>query len=395
MYDPRPSREASASEPALEALLAESSDAAAQRAAGQLELRATDPLVLYGAGRLGRRILQALRSAGVEPAAFAEDTRQADEHRVVDGLTVLRPDEVVARFGPAAVAAVTISSPKASYLRIRERLMQRGAFRVISFVSLMWRYPETFLPHLMFALPQHLLAHRTDIRRAYRVFADEQSRRQFVGHLRFRLRLEYEALPAADEDGYFPTGVVPILPPDTVFVDGGAFDGDSVRSFLSHQRGHFGAAHAFEPDPENCRRLRTYVASLAASQAARIHVHQAALGARRGRLRLDASGTTAAALHAAGDLEVAVVPLDEIVRADRERPLYLKLDVEGSEAEALAGAARLIADARPLLAVCVYHRPADLWELPLAIQALDPGYRLYLRTHGEDGADLVCYAIPS
>jgi len=74
--------------------------------------------------------------------------------------------------------------------------------------------------------------------------------------------------------------------------------------------------------------------------------------------------------------------------------VYIKLDVEGAERDALAGASRLLARTRSRLAVSVYHRPQDLWELPSYLDSLGLGYRLYLRTEGEDGMDIVCYAVP-
>jgi hypothetical protein len=75
-------------------------------------------------------------------------------------------------------------------------------------------------------------------------------------------------------------------------------------------------------------------------------------------------------------------------------PSYVKLDIEGAEADALQGMANTIRSARPALAVCVYHRPADLWELPYLVDGLMPECRLYLRAHAWNGFELVLYAIP-
>jgi hypothetical protein len=44
--------------------------------------------------------------------------------------------------------------------------------------------------------------------------------------------------------------------------------------------------------------------------------------------------------------------------------------------------------------VCVYHLPADLWEIPLMLHELLPQHRLFLRQHGFDGWELVVYAVP-
>ena len=63
-----------------------------------------------------------------------------------------------------------------------------------------------------------------------------------------------------------------------------------------------------------------------------------------------------------------------------EIPLDLiKFDVEGAEAEALAGAANQIRENRPDLIVSVYHRSQDIFSLPLLAKKLCPDYKLYLR----------------
>ncbi len=87
------------------------------------------------------------------------------------------------------------------------------------------------------------------------------------------------------------------------------------------------------------------------------------------------------------------MPIDEVVK-ENGASVYLKFDVEGAEWEALKGSEQLIARARPLMAVSVYHHPDDLWQLPLWVAARDPGYRFYLRTQGEDGTEIICYSLP-
>ncbi len=108
-------------------------------------------------------------------------------------------------------------------------------------------------------------------------------------------------------------------------------------------------------------------------------------------MRFDATGTAASSVGA-GDATVEVAPLDEIL-AD-ERPTFLKLDVEGAEEDALLGARRTLERHAPALAVCLYHRAADLWRIPLFLASLDAGYRLYLRRHSDECWEQVCYAVP-
>jgi FkbM family methyltransferase len=387
--------EKSQAERELDELLAERPDDAAQRAASQTPIGSGDRLVLYGAGTLGRTVLAKLRRVGLEPAAFADDTPEKQGQRV-DGVEILTPREAVARFGEGVLFVVTIMNQRLRYVEARRRLQSLGgeASRVVSFMNLAWKYPEEFLPYYLFELPQVLLAKAEDIRRAFHAFEDEESRRQFVAHLRLRLHLDYDALPQASRDDYFPPALVPALPDDGVFVDCGAYDGDTLRRFLERQRGRFGRIYAFEPDALNCERLRAYVSTLDAEAARRIHVYHAGVGDRRTKIKFNATGDMSASFGGADGIDVDVLPLQEVVESNGGAIVYLKYDVEGAEWEALRGAQSLIERARPILAISVYHRPDDLWQLPLYVRTLDPTYRLFLRTQGEDGTDVICYAIP-
>jgi FkbM family methyltransferase len=379
----------------LEELLSESPAAAAARLRAEaLAHTEGGPLyALYGAGQLGCAVLARLRAVGVEPVAFADDT-PAKQGRVVEGLPVMRPLEARQKFGPQLVFVVTILNPLLNFVTARQRLQELTGARVLSFLHLAWRYPDTFLPYYQFEEPQKVLQKSADIRRAFQLFADEESRRQFVGHLRFRLHLDHRALPPCKPDNYFPPDVLPEpLPPDTVFIDCGAFDGDTVRAFLSQQQGRFGCVFAFEPDRSNCELLRAYVNSLDADTTSRIHVFQAGVGRRREKLRFEQAGNMSSSFSAAGEVEVDVMTIDEVAYPG-SAPVYVKFDVEGAEWQALQGCERLLEHGNPILAISIYHRPDDLWQLPLYVASKKPDYRFFLRTQGEDGMDVIGYCVP-
>jgi hypothetical protein len=114
------------------------------------------------------------------------------------------------------------------------------------------------------------------------------------------------------------------------------------------------------------------------------------VGAERGTLRFNPTGDMSASFDADGEIEVPVLGLDELW-PDGDSA-YLKFDIEGAESAALHGARALLAARRPIMAVSVYHCASDLWDLPLLLAELD--YRVYLRDHGFEGADVVAYAIP-
>jgi hypothetical protein len=126
--------------------------------------------------------------------------------------------------------------------------------------------------------------------------------------------------------------------------------------------------------------------------AERVTAMCCAVGSQAGRLRFSATGTGSAGLAEDGDHEVDCITLDDLLRDCRAT--YIKMDVEGAELEALRGGEVVIRRDLPILAVSAYHRPDDLWRIPLLMRALSPEYELFLRPHYEF-TDLVCYAVPT
>jgi hypothetical protein len=70
------------------------------------------------------------------------------------------------------------------------------------------------------------------------------------------------------------------------------------------------------------------------------------------------------------------------------------MDIEGAEPGALSGAFDTIRQARPILAVCAYHKNEHLWTLPAIIHAALADYRISLRRYAEECWETVYYAIP-
>ena len=74
---------------------------------------------------------------------------------------------------------------------------------------------------------------------------------------------------------------------------------------------------------------------------------------------------------------VDVRTVDSIVTD--EKIDLIKLDVEGDEADAIEGCRKTMARCAPSMAVSVYHRTQDIFELPLLLGKLLPDHKMYLR----------------
>jgi hypothetical protein len=73
---------------------------------------------------------------------------------------------------------------------------------------------------------------------------------------------------------------------------------------------------------------------------------------------------------------------------------FIKMDIEGSECNALAGAHETICRCHPRLAVAVYHHAGDLWRIPQLVLATRDDYSLYLRHYTEGVVETVMFFIP-
>ena len=69
------------------------------------------------------------------------------------------------------------------------------------------------------------------------------------------------------------------------------------------------------------------------------------------------------------------------------------MDIEGSELKALIGARNTIVKYHPKLFICIYHKAADPYEIVNYIREMSTEYKLFLRCHHVNGAEVVLYAI--
>ena len=364
-------------------LLSETVDAARLRecaAFDRLRAEAGGKIILFGAGRLGRKAAAALHRQGIDPLAFADNDTRLHGTKV-DGIPVLSPSAAAERWRGDALFVVTTFLPFGGGVRSRLRELEAlECQRTTSFLPLGWKH-DGVLPHFGSDLPSRLLGHAGELASVAELWSDDCSRDTFKRELTWRLRADFEgaALPAPDQ--YFPRDI--LRPnPDESFVDGGAFDGDTLRA----APWRLARILAVEPDPANAAKVRSF-------GSGRVHVREVLLGRAAGSARFNASGTMASSRSDAGALEIPVATLDDLT--DGEHPTFIKLDVEGDELAALQGGRATLARSQPIVAACVYHRPEDLWMIPLFLHDALPAHRMYLRAHAWDGFELVAYAVPS
>jgi FkbM family methyltransferase len=358
-----------------------------------------DRVVLFGAGGLGQRTLAKLRSVGIEPVAFADNNpaRWGTEH---EGVAILAPEEAAEEYGSSAAFVVTIWGAGSPHRLedTRAQLTALGCEVVVPFAWFAWRHSDQMLPYYGIDLPSRLLEQSTQVRRGFELMADDQSRREYVAQVRWRLTGDPGCLDhPVDEPQYL--AAVAHLSADERILDCGAYDGDTLQSWLSTIK-EFGRYVALEPDPDSRHRLEVAIAELPDHLSSRVTVLPFAVASEEGTETFAASGTGASSFEMAkngsGGLEVECRRIDQLVEElGAPVPTMLKMDIEGAELDALHGAIGLIEEQAPVLTLCVYHRQTDLWTIPLFVSDHRDDYRFFLRPHNEEGWDLVCYVVPA
>ncbi len=78
-----------------------------------------------------------------------------------------------------------------------------------------------------------------------------------------------------------------------------------------------------------------------------------------------------------GYLEVQAVTIDDVVaKLGLDRVDFIKMDIEGSERQALKGAEKTLASFAPKMAICIYHKKGDRRVIPELILGMQPVYQL-------------------
>lgn len=171
-----------------------------------------------------------------------------------------------------------------------------------------------------------------------------------------------------------------------VFVDAGCFDGLSIRGFLGWSGGKYESIIAFEPDKKCYEQCRVQL-----KDVNKLKLIDKGLWSSREVLSFHATGASDSAVSCDGEVQIEVLQLDEVL-GDRD-VTFLKMDIEGAEKEALLGARKTIKRCRPKLAISVYHKSEDIWELPELILDICPDYKLYMRHYSFRDAETVLYAV--
>lgn len=324
-------------------------------------LKAADkPIVLYGMGNGADMIIEVLESIGVQYRdVFASDgfVRGHSFH----GKRVLAYSEVKEKYGEF-ITLMTFAVHDAPTLAKIKEMASEGEFYSPT-VPIAGKGLFTF---------SYLKEHNGDFDRAYNILWDEKSKSDFTDVLNFKIsgRTDYLFRSMYEKERLYED--ILHLGDREVIVDLGAYDGDTIREFLSATGGKYKRIYAFEPDERNFRKLTAKTENLD-----RIERYNLGAWDKKETLFFAKKGGRNSRKAEQG-IPVSFDSVDNVIK---DEVTFIKMDIEGAESRALDGARETIKKYLPKLYVCAYHRNEDMYALPLKIKDLDSRYKVYFRHH--------------
>lgn len=329
------------------------------------------PVALYGAGKYGRIALENIRRdfPNMRVICFLDDNLLRNDSDV-ENLPVLSLQD------RPADCQIILSN---YYVRETMRNIAREGIDL----------SKVFFSNklLVDRLPASQVKGReTQFREVYASLSDYESKIIYKTMVECRLNGNIDILSRTCQDlQYFPSDIF-TYSDNEIFIDGGAFDGDTIDSFKGVTSEKFKYIYAFEPDENNYARL---LANQGKDE--RILCINKGLHRQDGELSFSSGKGGSSTISDKGVDVIKTCCFDCLDVPDRS-VTFVKMDIEGSELLALQGMEGTIRENKPKLAICIYHKFSDLWEIPLFIKSIVPEYKFYIRNYTTYLDEIVLYA---
>ena len=335
-------------------------------------------VILYGAGCWAKQQYRMLQELGVEVNAIGIDaTYYKPGMKFFD--KEIQPVEELVKLIPNAVLWVGFNLDKKSYGSLQKEFAARFGIEKI--------YACDCAKYENFARQNYkyndVVAHAEDFQWLYDRLDEKKSKETFLSYLNQRISGDYGwSENLYDPNHYFAEDIIKLE--NEIFVDCGAFTGDTIQELLAKSNPQ--KVFAFEPDEKN---YQTLVKNFADNK----NVVCLKLGAYSKKKTLSFAGGNADASKIVdeGSIRIEVDSIDNVL--NDEKATFIKMDIEGAELEALKGAQNTIRYYHPKLAISAYHKFEDLFSLPQYIYSLDHSYKFYLRRHSHLTHELVLYCV--
>ena len=384
-------------------------------------LKKDEEVIVYGAGSGGREVSECLLIHGVTTEFFC------DSNPDLIGKTLLgKPIISFEQLFKSYINRFIVIGIQKSKKIVYESLVSKGFNRVGIIQN-----DEQFYYYLQFPRWKieisELESHTNQIDEVYHILADQKSKDIFIKRLStltsyadfasYKNYCKLSDCPSHYEENkkifsenfenqmYFQNDLITLKPGEVNLVDCGAYDGDSFIEFqnsLEKLKIKDSFVYCFEPDLSNFKKLRTNLNGYKNvdlfnlgvwNEKATLKFASSNLMYKTESCIIRTEENLAKVIQATeSDSSIEVNSIDNLLYPNRVN--IIKMDVEGSEFEALLGAQKTIKKYNPQLIISIYHNKDDMWNLILLIKNISNKYKFYIRHFSFSWSETVLIAIP-
>lgn len=339
---------------------------------------------IFGAKELGKRFYEFFSQAGIKVLGFI-DNDPAKQNQEFCGCKIISIDSLLDKKEQITVVIASLYY----LLEIGEQLKNLGFKKVVPcpvfylFNSNIYKAEPSFD-----GIVEDLVCNKQKYLDFYNLLEDENSKEILDSLVDFRLTFDFSVFskiiaPYACIGQYFKENFLKFGEND-IFVDCGAYDGDTTLKFVEKVNHKYKKIIFFEPDKESFLKAKENLRNIK-----NVKFIKKGLFSKSGVFKFNSSGGLGSTIDQDGNTEIEVISIDEVLD---EKADYIKMDIEGAELEALKGAKKQL-EQGVQLAISLYHKSQDIWEIPEYIKQINPDYKFYLRHYTNAIFETVLYAV--
>lgn len=348
-------------------------------------IKASNPkIVLFGAGEIAMYIMQSLKEYDISIDCFCDNSKDK-QGKLYLGLPVYSYPQMRERLLGEEYNIIIATGAK-NENEIRQQLINLGE------VNPIWHLKdfEVIGPKFNY---EYFVENIDAFEEVYSLLEDNYSKEVFISIVKAKISGDlsyYEDIMTNDQ--YFDPSIV-TLRNNEVFLDVGAYNGNDIIEFAKRTNYKYKRIIAIEPDADifqdlekrlknnNIRDCKLYNIGAWSSNG---YLRFCGDSVGRSQFRISNNDTLK-------EVSLEVNSIDNILNGDSVS--YLQMDIEGSEHQALLGAKQTIQKYKPTIAISVYHKREDLFDLPLLLHDFVSEYKFYLRHYTNLQFETVLYAI--
>ena len=328
--------------------------------------------VVWGMGDLANNVIRFLESHGKKVDYIYVDVESSEEKQL--GKAVLRDLTDIGK-----ECGIDIVMGHARY-ELADDIKNRFAN-----IKNVYIFSNPFNKHDRDTSKEFVDANLRRFEKVYDLLEDDVSRQNLMAYINARINKDVQFIDDYSDKNYFNNSVF-CVGSEEKYVDIGAYDGDTIRTFLKECDGRYAHIYAIEPDEEAYNKLNTYIKD---NHIGQITTRKMGCYSHKAELSFDNSvDTSNRIIESSGGKRIPVDALDNIV----DSASIIKIAQQGPVIDIVEGARHTIERNRPKLSFLVGVDIEHLLGLPVLINEMNLDYKIYFRYLGKMPSRLTMFA---